>query len=98
MAVYPPRMAPFGLQLWESAIQLIPEVSFFDTEENKLANFFNKSVRQKRIGKLPVFEELWIFGRNRQMCLENFDVQLSATFGRGVKVVHAILVMTFGQK
>ena len=26
-------MAPFGLKLWENAFQMIPNVSFFDTEK-----------------------------------------------------------------
>ena len=29
-AVYPPRMAPFGLKLWENAFRMIPDISFFD--------------------------------------------------------------------
>ena len=32
-AVYPPRMAPFGLKLWENAFQTIPDISFFDVEK-----------------------------------------------------------------
>ena len=29
----PPRMAPFGLKLWENAFQMIPNISFFDAEK-----------------------------------------------------------------
>ena len=29
-AVYPPRIAPFGLKLWENAFQTIPDISSFD--------------------------------------------------------------------
>ena len=29
-AVYPARMAPFGLKLWENAFQMIPDISFVD--------------------------------------------------------------------
>ena len=43
MAVYPPRMAPFGLKLWENAFQAIPDISFFNVEI-----FFETS-----IGRLP---------------------------------------------
>ena len=32
-AVYPPRMAPFCLKLWENAFQAIPDISFFDVEK-----------------------------------------------------------------
>ena len=37
--VYPPRMAPFGLKLWENTFQMIPNVSFSGTEKN---DFFYK--------------------------------------------------------
>ena len=74
MAVYPSNMAPFGLKLWENAFQTIPNISFFDAEKNFLAKIFDENFRQKKIrrkiDKLPVFAELWIFGRNRQMRLE----------------------------
>jgi len=67
-------MAPFGLKLWENAFQTIPNISFFDAEKIFLAKIFDENFRQKKnrrkIDKLPVFAELWIFGRNRQMRLE----------------------------
>ena len=34
-AVYPSRMAPIGAKLWENAFQTIPDISFFDAENNK---------------------------------------------------------------
>ena len=39
MAVYPPRMAPFGLKLWGNAFQTIPDFSFFNAEK-KIGEFF----------------------------------------------------------
>ena len=73
-AVYPSRMAPFGLKLWENAFQTIPNISFFDAEKKFWQNFLMKIIVKKKIrrkiDKLPVFAELWIFGRNRQMRLE----------------------------
>ena len=67
-------MAPFGLKLWENAFQTIPDVSFFDVGKQKLAKIFDKIFVKKffrgKIDKLPVFAELWIFGRKRQMRLE----------------------------
>ena len=74
MAVYPSNMAPFGLKLWENAFQTIPNISFFDAKKIFLAKIFDENFRQKKnhrkIDKLPVFAELWIFGPNRQMRLE----------------------------
>ena len=34
-AVYPTRIAPIGLKLWENAFQTIPDISYFDPR-----NFF----------------------------------------------------------
>ena len=48
-AVYPPRMAPFGLKLWENAFQTIPNISFFDAEKFFLAKIFDENFRQKKI-------------------------------------------------
>ena len=31
-AVYPARMAPFAVKLWEHAFQTIPDISFFDAQ------------------------------------------------------------------
>jgi len=68
-------MAPFGFKLWENAFQTIPDISFFDVE--KLANIsikiFVKTKIRRKIDKLPVFAELWIFGRNRQMRLKKLS-------------------------
>ena len=74
MAVYPSNMAPFGLKLWENAFQTIPNISFFDVEKKNWRKFSIKKIVKnfflRKIDKLPVFAELWIFGRNRQMRLE----------------------------
>ena len=74
MAVYPSNMAPFGLKLWENAFQTIPNISFFDAEiffwQKFLMKIFVKKKIRRKIDKLPVIAELWIFGRNRQMRLE----------------------------
>ena len=74
MATYPSKMALIGVKLWEDAFQTIPNISFFDAEQIFLAKFFDENLRPKnfrrKIDKLPVFAELWIFGRNRQMRLE----------------------------
>ena len=44
--------------------EMIPDISFFDTE-TKIGKLFDKNVGQKKIrlkiDKLPVLEELWIF-------------------------------------
>ena len=36
MSVYPSKMAPFGLKLWQNAFQTIPDISFFDSEQKKV--------------------------------------------------------------
>ena len=67
---------------------------------------FDKIFRQlffrRKIDKLPVFAELWIFGRNRQMRLEKlppkFYFQLSTTFGGGVKEIVSIFAPDFRPK
>ena len=41
-AVYPTRMAPFGLKLWENAFQMIPDISFFDAGKKKSTKFLTK--------------------------------------------------------
>ena len=95
-AVYPPRMAPFGLKLWENAFQTIPDISFFDVAQKKLAKIFDKIfvkiLFRRKIDKLPVFAELWIFGRNRQMRLEKLPPKfwfstLYDFWRRGKKIV-----------
>ena len=71
-------MARFGLKLWENAFQMIPNISFFDAE--KLAKILDKNFHQKNfcqnIDKSPVFEELWLFGRERQMRLQKWPPKL----------------------
>ena len=72
-AVYPPRMAPFGLKLWENAFQTIPDISFFDVEKKIWRTFsikFSSKIISSENWQTAFFAELWIFGRNRQMCLE----------------------------
>ena len=108
-------MAPIGAKLGQNAFQTIPDISFFDAEnQKKMPNFewpftpriwlrsasnfgkmrfrrfptfhfstpkkffwpkflmkiFAKKKNRRKIDKLPVFAELWIFGPNRQMRLE----------------------------
>ena len=73
-ALYFLMMALLGLKLWENAFQTIPNISFFDVENKNWRKFsiklFVKKCFRRKIDKLPVFAELWIFGRNRQMRLE----------------------------
>ena len=51
-----------------------PRHFIFRRRKKKLAKIFDENFRQKnfrqKIDKLPVFVELWIFKRNRQMLLE----------------------------
>ena len=41
-SVYPPRMARIGAKLWENAFQMIPNVSFSDTEKTIWTIFLQK--------------------------------------------------------
>ena len=66
-------MAPIGVKLWENAFQTIPNISFFDVKKNWRKFSIKISVKKifrRKIDKLPVVAELWIFGRNKQMRLE----------------------------
>ena len=42
-AVYPPRMAPFGLKLWGNAFQMVPVISFFDANNFFSTKFFGEN-------------------------------------------------------
>ena len=41
-AVYPPRIAPFGLKLWENAFRMIPNILFFEAKRVKILYLFRK--------------------------------------------------------
>ena len=103
-AVYPPRMAPFGLKLWENAFQTIPDISFFDVE---IWRKFSIKIFIKKIfvGKLTnclflrSYGFLDVIGRcTSKSYPQSFDFQLSTTFGGGVKEIVSIFFPTFGQK
>ena len=86
-------MAPFGLKLLEKAFQMIPDILFFDVE-----NEFGR-----KIGKLPVSEDLWFFLDVISRCAskndpQSFDFQLSTTFGGGVKEIVSIFAPDFRPK
>ena len=82
-AVYPSKMAPISAKLWEHVFQMIPDISFFDAGKKKSTKIFVKKKLLPpptlKIGKLPVLEELWIFGRQWQMRLENSLPKLSVS-------------------
>ena len=93
MAVYPPRMAPFGFKLWENAFQMIPDISFFDVRKKKsmnifdnffggtiFANFFSKCLFLKRYDILDVTGSCSSKNDPR-----GFEIQPSAALGGGVK-------------
>ena len=95
-------MAPFGVKLWENAFQTIPDIQLFDAPKNFSAFFFSKKVRVdfffKKVAFWRSYGFLDVIGR---CALKNdprsFDLQLSTTFGRGVKVVHTIFLLTFDE-
>ena len=55
-AVYPPRMAPIGLRIWENAFQMIPIIWFFDTRKKNRGHFFHQKIFGREIYHyLPLF-------------------------------------------
>ena len=49
--VYPPRMAPIGVKLWENAFQTICNISFFDVRKKFWMKFFRKNKKWRKINK-----------------------------------------------
>ena len=43
-------MASFGLRLWENAFQMIPNIKFFDVENEKKIGFLVSEVQFQHIG------------------------------------------------
>ena len=105
-AVYPSRMAPFGLKLWENAFQTIPNISLFDAEKKIGKKFLSQfSSKKKFVGKstnclfLRSYGFLDVIGRCASKSYpQSFDFQLSTTFGGGVKEIVSVFFPTFGQK
>ena len=72
-SVYPPRMAPIGAKLWENAFQMIPNVSFSDTEKNiwtifLINNFDTRNCFFQETGDLEepdTFERHWQIRRKK---------------------------------
>ena len=96
-------MAPFGLKLWENAFQMIPDISFFDVEKKKWRKFSIKfSSKNFFDGKstnclfLRSYGFLDVIGRCASKSYpQSFDVQLSTTFGGGVKEIVSIFAPDF---
>ena len=98
-------MAPFGLKLWESAFQTIPNISFFDAEKFFLAKIIDENFRQKKNSSenrqtacfCGAMDFLDVIGRCASKSYpQSFDFQLSTTFGGGVKEIVSVLFPTFG--
>ena len=72
-AVYPPRMAPFGLKLWENALKMIPNLSFLHVK--------------KKIGKNQLFfdgfavEKCYVGDRLKRVS-PKFEAERSHPWGR----------------
>ena len=95
-------MAPFGLKLWENTSQMIPDISFFNDDQKKLAKI-----------SIKIFVKFF-FSRKSTSCLflrsygfldvigrvaskndpRSFDFQLSTTFGRELLAKHDVHKMT----
>ena len=95
-------MASFGVKLWESAFQTIPNISFFDAQKKLLAICFSKFWGDfffKKVAFWRSYGFLDVMGR----CAStndprSFDYQFYTTFRRGVKVVHTVFEVIFGPK
>ena len=105
-AVYPPRMAPIGLKLWENAFQVIPDIWFFDAK-----NFFRQKFlpekffvnTPKRVSaKCPFWRscaglDVTIRCASKIHC-QTYRFQPSTTLGGGVKKGKTVFVVSFGRK
>ena len=82
-SVYPPRMAPIGAKLWENAFQMIPNVSFSDTEK-KIGRFFsNENWYSKfRFQETGVLEEPDAFERHWQIPRKKLLPEVGLLLGR----------------
>ena len=105
-AVYPPRMAPFGLKLWENAFQMIPDISF-STLNKKIDKHFR---RTNFVGNFFVgFFASCLFWRSYDILdvtircaskihCQTYRFQPSMTLGGGVKEAVSVFDVTFGEK
>ena len=84
-AVYPSRMAPIGAKLGQNAFQTIPDISFFDAENQKKCRTLNGrlplehgSVRPQTLGKrVSDDSQHFIFRRRKIFFGKNFDEKFS---------------------
>ena len=84
MVVYPSKMAPFGLKLWENAFQTIPDISFFDAENQKKCRTLNgrlpleyDSVRPQTLGKCVSDDsQHFIFRRRKKFFWPKFLMKI----------------------
>ena len=106
-AVYPPRMAPIGVKLWENAFQVIPNISFFGAQNIFCDKMLCRKKRFRQhpkncLNKVPVLEELCRFTHHCRMQLENSLPELSVSafydFWRWGKKGKTVFVVSFGLK
>ena len=106
-AVYPPRMAPIGLKLWENAFQVIPDISFFDAHKH----FWRQQFSSEKIffNTPKKFSAKCLFWRScaglhasiecrSKIHCQTYRFQPSTTLGGGVKREKTDFFPEFWQK
>ena len=89
MAGYPSNMAPFGLKLWQNSFQMIPNIWIFDAKKVLEEIFGTKNQRQ--IKNRSIWRSYEFLSVRMTFVSKSYPrcpkIQLSMTFGWGVKVV-----------
>ena len=91
MAIYPSKMAPIGVKLWENVFQTIPDISFFDppNETKKTNANFDRPFTPRgwlrlapnfgktRFRRSPTFHFSMPKTQNKMFFVANFDPPLT---------------------
>ena len=107
LVVYPLRMAPIGLKLWEHAFQMIPDISFFDAKKQNFDTTFRRKTffvnpPQKNSAKCLFWRtceclDVTIRCASKIHC-QTYRFQPSTTLGGGVRKAFSVFFVSFGLK
>ena len=103
-AVYPSRMAPIGAKLGQNAFQTIPDISFFDAENQKKCRTLNGrlpleygSVRPQTLGKCVSDDsQHFIFRRRKNFLGQNFWWKFSSKKKFVGKSTNCLFLRSYG--